>query len=85
MSLSPTSILMSSAYELTWHFAYILVDRLCITEIVLVLILNPGELHKLFLYIRKSVYEVYYCYQFLQFQQIEYSLIKKDFNTPLTP
>jgi len=60
--------------EPNWHIAHILENHLHITEIILVLILNPGQLSKLFLCTRKSICAGYYCYQLLQFQQIEYDL-----------
>ena len=34
--------------EPTWQTAHILVNHFCITEIILVLILDPGQLHNLF-------------------------------------
>jgi hypothetical protein len=58
--------------EPTWRIAHFLVNHLRIIEIILVLILSPGQIRTLVLSTRKCICAGYYCYQFLRFQQNEY-------------
>jgi hypothetical protein len=71
MSLSTIGILVSSVYRANLAFCTypgksFMYNRYCIGPNI-----EPWGIHKLFFCIRKSIYEGYYCYQFLRFQEIE--------------